>query len=159
MGKGPGAARLGQSGRPSSVTGDCSESLDSEPKVQVSDPSLDLIPFDTSLLSLSVPVGGRLRLFINNWHCITADAWILSTVSGYALEFIPGPTPVQTHKPNPIHFSPEEQSIIDSEVAALQEKQAISSVPPNDYLGSFISQLFLHLKKMVVGAQFSIYVF
>ena len=35
-----------------------------------------------------IPVGGRLRFFINQWIQITDDKWVLSTIkNGHKLEF------------------------------------------------------------------------
>ena len=44
------------------------------------------------LQSPKIPVGGRLRFFLQNWKKITDDQWVLSVIEeGYKLEFIQKP--------------------------------------------------------------------
>jgi hypothetical protein len=39
-----------------------------------------------------IPIGGRLRFFLENWNKITDDQWVLSIIlEGYKLEFIQKP--------------------------------------------------------------------
>ena len=40
------------------------------------------------LINPEIPVGGRLKNFVNNWEQITTDQWVLSIIrDGYKMEF------------------------------------------------------------------------
>ena len=84
-------------------------------------------------------LAGRLRLFLPNWQKITVDPAILNVVRGYKLEFLS--SPIQEYIRNPLQFSHAESEKIDSEVATLLEKGALSMVKPVS--GQFLSSLFL----------------
>ena len=91
-----------------------------------------------------IPVGGRLRFFIQNWVKITQDQWVLSLIQeGYKLEFetIPSFNGIkETKLPN------ENMSILLQEVDTLLQKQAIEKVDHNLNQG-FYSTFFLVPKK------------
>ena len=92
-----------------------------------------------------LPVGGRLKFFIDQWRKITDDKWVLSTISkGYKLEFQSFPPRtgiIQTRA------TAHALKIINSEVEKLLEKAAIEPVPiAEEHLG-FYSTLFLVPKK------------
>ena len=92
-----------------------------------------------------MPVGGRLRFFIDQWKKITDDKWVLSTISkGYKLEFqnIPPDSGVIQTK-----ASAEALKIINLEVEKLLEKGAIEPVPFVEQHLGFYSTMFLVPKK------------
>ena len=90
-------------------------------------------------LFMNTPVGGRLKLFLQNWQAIRRDPWILDTVQGIRLDFLT--TPVQSYLPNPYFHKKADQDMIDAEVMNLVQKNAVC---PADSMGdSFISNIFL----------------
>ncbi len=103
------------------------------------------LEFDSSLLANQAPVGGRLQFFLPNWKLITADAWVLSTVSGYNIEF--SDIPVQQVPPKPFRFGSLEAELLEVEVQEMLAKDAIECVPEADRAHAFVSQLFLRPKK------------
>ena len=92
-----------------------------------------------------LPVGGRLKFFIDQWEMITDDRWVLSTIkNGLKLEFtqIPNFTGVKiTNAP------PNQMKLIYSEVESLLEKGAIEKVPLQEVMEGFYSTFFLVPKK------------
>lgn len=91
---------------------------------------------------LQIPncVGGRLKYFTSYWKSITEDAWTTSTVQGYSIPFLQTPRYCLEHAP---HIIGDHESLIDTEVKALLEKNAICSVETPYHL----SQIFLVPKK------------
>ena len=77
-----------------------------------------------------IPVGGRLRFFLENWKKITDDQWVLSLIEeGYKLEFIQKP-PQSGMKETIVPR--KNLDILNAEVAELLRKDAIEKVPPNE---------------------------
>ena len=92
-----------------------------------------------------IPVGGRLRFFLENWKKITDDQWVLSLIEeGYKLEFIQKP-PQSGMKETIVPR--KNLDILNAEVAELLRKDAIEKVPPNERGCGFYSTFFLVPKK------------
>ena len=86
---------------------------------------------------------GRLVHYLENWKILTKDQWVLNTVQGYQLELLEEPT--QRVAPHPPQYSVEQSKLIEEEVSALLEKEAVSKVgQPNE---GFYSNLFLVPKR------------
>ena len=93
--------------------------------------------------SSQVRLGGRLRFFQHHWALLTKDAWVLSTIQGFQLEFWEPPR--ETYIPKPLSFSQPEMSLIDKEIRDLLTKGAISQ---SSFLpGGFVSTVFLVQKR------------
>ena len=88
-------------------------------------------------------LGGRIRNFLPNWIKISQDAVLLHTVQGLELEWEEIPSHSITNK-GP-RFSPEENKLIEIEIQAMLQKQAIA--PANHCKIQFIGHLFLRPKK------------
>ena len=103
---------------------------------------------DCSLLKVcypEIPVGGRLKFFMDQWKQITKDKWVLTTTEkGYKLEFqtLPPYTGIRQTSVNPTNLS-----ILNSEVGKLLEKAAIEPVPFAQCQEGFYSIFFLVPKK------------
>ena len=68
-----------------------------------------------------LPVGGRLKFFIDQWKLITDDKWVLSTIAnGYKLEFqnLPPFSGIRE-----THVNASNQAILNSEVESLLQKK------------------------------------
>ena len=92
-----------------------------------------------------IPVGGRLRFFLENWKKITNDQWVLSVIEkGYKLEFIKKPI-WQGIKQTIV--SQKNMEILLQEVNILIEKDAIESVQKEQIQSGFYSTFFLVPKK------------
>ena len=102
-------------------------------------------------LFMNTPVGGRLKLFLQNWQAITRDSWILETVQGIRLDFLS--TPVQSNLPNPCFHKKAEQDMIDAEVMNLVQKNAVC--PADSMEDSFIRNIFWFKRKGVVKDRLS----
>jgi hypothetical protein len=89
---------------------------------------------------------GGTELYLANWHAITTDPYVLECVAGYQLEFTAIP-PTGGNRPEESVFrgSEEQESIVENEVRALLEKQAI--VPMERRNDQFVSRLFVVPKK------------
>ena len=74
-------------------------------------------------ISHAISVGGRLRLFNDDWQKITSDAFILQAVCGYKLEFENGPPPIQTRVPAPYRLNQDERNAVDAEGAETFEQR------------------------------------
>ncbi|VDH90179.1 Hypothetical predicted protein [Mytilus galloprovincialis] len=93
----------------------------------------------------TIPVGGRLKHFIQEWESITDDQWVLKTLQeGLKLEFQETP-----HLTGIKHTSVNARNlpIILAEVEDLIEKNAIEIVPQAEIHQGFYSTLFLVPKK------------
>ena len=99
------------------------------------------IPSQTDL-----PLGGRITHFYDNWEKITQDTWVLDAVTGHKLEFTE--TPHQAYVPK-MHVTLEEAALIDLEVQALHQNNAISRVSNQNSCrtNQFVSPLFTVPKK------------
>ena len=95
---------------------------------------------------LQIPVGGRLRFFLENWKKIINDQWVLAVIKeGYKLEFTQNPPQSgirETLVPS------RNLDILNAEVAELLRKNAIEKVPINDRECGFYSTFFLVPKRM-----------
>ena len=91
-----------------------------------------------------LPVGGRLRSFLNRWRKITSDPSIIDIVSGMTIELLD--LPVQHHKPRPIPLSQEEITAGNAHIETLLQKRAIVPASPfgEDH---FISNVFMVPKR------------
>ena len=69
---------------------------------------------------ITCPVGGRLKLFLSNWECITQDPWVLESVKGVKLEFVTNP--VQRFPPNQLKFCKETADLVHMEIQDLKQK-------------------------------------
>ena len=87
----------------------------------------------------SLPLGGRLRLCVQNWKKICTNNWVLDVVSsGYKIPF--KYVPVQHFLPkNPVVTGPA-HDILVQEAADLLFKEAIA--PVNPAAGQFVSSYF-----------------
>ena len=85
------------------------------------------------------PIGGRIALFVTNWHRISQDPWVRETVTGHRLEL--ATTPIQGKIPEGVHMDPEKVCRLSKEVEDLAGKGAIT--PCGDNRDGFFSQLFL----------------
>lgn len=90
-----------------------------------------------------VPVGGRIKYFVENWQVLTSDPWILECVQGVKLEFCQ--TPPKQIQPPSLFFNQEKCSMITKEVKSLLDKKAIFQIPSQQE--HFLSHLFLVEKK------------
>jgi hypothetical protein len=89
-----------------------------------------------------LPLGDR----ITHWEKITQDPWVLDAVKGHKLEFTE--TPRQAYVPK-MHVTLEEAALIDLEVQALYQKNAISRVSNQNSCrtNQFVSPVFTVPKK------------
>ena len=106
-------------------------------------PALRKLELDTSVLSRSLPLAGRLQFFQTNWRLLTQDQYILQIVTGVVIPF--QQTPLQTNMPPHISHNQSEKENIEQEIAAMLQKGAIQVVSPMK--GEFISPIFLVPKK------------
>ena len=92
-----------------------------------------------------IPVGGRLKFFLNQWQKITQDRWVLSVMKeGLKLEFISKPPFSGVRQTN---ASAQNLSILQLEVDKLLQKGAIEPVPLGQMQTGFYSTFFLVTKK------------
>lgn len=97
------------------------------------------------LVCPSLPVGGRLLMFVKEWEKITEDNWVLSVLKeGLTFQFktIPENTGIKHTVINAMN-----QNFFTEEVRKLKEKSAIEMVPPVERQLGFYSTLFLVTKK------------
>ena len=91
------------------------------------------------MLCPQIPVGGRLRFFLENWKQITDDQWVLSVIEeGYKLEFIKNPP--QSGIKETLVLS-KYLNILIEKVADLFKTNAIKTVPFNERNSGFYSTL------------------
>ncbi|CAC5402810.1 unnamed protein product [Mytilus coruscus] len=92
-----------------------------------------------------IPVGGRLKYFLQNWKMITTDQLVLSIIEeGYKLEFLQRPAWTGIKK---TIISHKNTDIFLAEINSLLEKDAIEKMNFPEYLLGFYSTLFLVPKK------------
>ena len=87
--------------------------------------------------------GGKLAKYIAAWSLTTIDPRILNIITGVIIEF--DDTVCQLRAPNPINFSPSEQTAVDCELTKLLNKRVIE--PATKCEGQFISNIFLRPKR------------
>lgn len=88
-------------------------------------------------------IGGRLRLYSNNWEKITSDSFILQTVNGLKLDL--NSQVYQQSPPFPIRMNEVEKEAVDKEIQKLLSKNVIEVSQHED--NEFISNLFTRAKK------------
>ena len=103
----------------------------------------------SSIPSLNeLPVGGRLRLCIQNWRKVCSNSWVLDVVSsGYKMPF--RFVPVQHSRPKNPEVSGPAHDILVQEAADLLLKEAIAPVEP--VVGQFVSSYFAVTKPRSPG--------
>ena len=95
-----------------------------------------------------LPLGGRLRLCIQNWKKICSNSWVLDVVSfGYKMPF--KFVPVQRSLPKNPEVSGPAHDILVQEAADLLVKEAIAPVDPIP--GQFVSSYFAVTKPRSPG--------
>ena len=89
-------------------------------------------------------VGGRLRLFYNNWCKITSDPFILRAIKGYQIEI--NQSDLSFHKPL-VKFRRKSSEVedISAEIQKFHEKEVIE--PCKREAGDFLSNIFTRPKK------------
>jgi len=97
----------------------------------------------TNALSTAPPVAGRVAHCLSKWIQITSDPWTLEVVKGYHLEF--SKPPFQASPSHNVAKSLSEQQLLEGEIQALIQKQAV--VKPNPSRDQFVSRIFLVTKK------------
>ena len=91
-----------------------------------------------------LPQAGRLVHYLTNWSAITQDQWVLNMVRGYQIDFVAKPH--QGSLPTPPHYTSEQVTLIQEELAKLLQKQAIQPVEcPSET--DFYFNIFLVPKK------------
>ena len=91
-------------------------------------------------LVVDVKVGGRVSQFAPFWQHLTADDWVLSSVSeGVRIPF--ASTPFQSHPGKNMPFSPELTAICQSEIYSLLAKGAVEKIPLEEQC--FVSGIFV----------------
>ena len=91
-------------------------------------------------------VGGRLKLFIQNWCKITTDPHVINAVNGYRLEFSEETgAPSRSEPPYLFRCNKTEEIGIDQEIAKLFDKGVIE--PCHRETGEFVSNIFTRPKK------------
>ena len=67
-------------------------------------------------------IGGRLQHFADEWHLVTTDPWIISSLKeGLAIDFISIPT--QSTMPKSVPMGEDQETICDDEVSNLLKKR------------------------------------
>jgi hypothetical protein len=69
---------------------------------------------------LTLQVGGRLNLFLDEWHNITADRWVLEVIQkGYALQFTQVPPSNQGVKCTSVPKDLDAKKVLHQEIQTL----------------------------------------
>ena len=91
-----------------------------------------------------LPVGGRLKYFINEWYKLTSDPSILDTVKGMHINL--DSIPRQKHPPPQLKLSAPEIAAANDQIQKLLTKKAIMHTKTGQK-GEFVSNVFLRPKK------------
>ena len=103
------------------------------------------IDSETLLECPKIPVGGRLKFFVDRWESITDDSWVLETIqNGLKFEFISHPIYSEIRKTT-VHA--QNRDIFTDEVEKLLQKAAIVPIHAKQTHIGFYSTLFLVKKK------------
>ena len=103
------------------------------------------IDCETLLECPKIPVGGRLKFFVDRWESITDDSWVLETIqNGLKFEFISHPIYSEIRKTT-VHA--QNRDIFTDEVEKLLQKAAIVPIHAKQTHIGFYSTLFLVKKK------------
>ena len=87
-------------------------------------------------------MGGRLRLYIDNWSAIGAPRSVLDIVEGYRIPFVGNPPLSLPTEDSYTHLrQPEHVQVIDEEVKALLQKSAIEEVSATER--GYFSKMFV----------------
>lgn len=97
------------------------------------------LPFPPSIRCMA----GRLKNYVDKWHTITSDQWILDAIKGVTIDFIEKPT--QLFVPTQYKFNPLEIKIIDEQIACFLERGIIEKATHSN--GEYISNIFIRPKK------------
>ena len=111
-------------------------------------PKAELNPFeqqDRDITPNTDIIGGRLRLYKNEWQNITSDIHILEAISAYRLDFEHKPPSRQPRPPRPYKLNKEERKAVDEEIDKLLKKGVIEISKYED--DQFISNIFTRPKK------------
>ena len=92
--------------------------------------------------TIEPPIGGRLRLFINNWQRITTDPVVLNAVRGYKIEFAAKLEQIDTRQ---FKRNTSVTENIQVEIKRLQDKNVIETCEHVE--GEHLSNIFLRPKK------------
>ena len=99
---------------------------------------LELFPQVTT----NMPLGGRLRQFVNHWKVITNDTEILNIVQGWEIKFTETPIPKQPHQ---VKMTEVEKQTIRQEIETMKRKGDLEETLYEN--GQILSNLFLKEKK------------
>ena len=81
-----------------------------------------------------IPVGGRLKHFIERWQKVTNDSWVLKTVGeGVQIPYITFPPPPQTQS-REYHLEPKHQNVLEQGMLEWQKKQVADQIPGDNGL-------------------------
>ena len=107
---------------------------------------MSVTPLAQSHAECGIPLAGRLEYFLQNWHVITQDRWVLEAVQGYRVPFTG--VPRQPRPPGQIVLLQEGDSLMGDEIQGMLEKGAISRTSPRGR--GFLSNVFLVPKQAEV---------
>ncbi len=138
---------------------ECSQASKEQPRAEVANSHSQTQPTEPEQVGKCIPpsvlskseidklvIGGRLRSYSHVWEKYTSDQYILSTVSGYKIEFI-NKAPYQpfSNIPRPYKLNEHEIEAIDNEIIKLQQKGVIEhTVIEHD---QYVSNNFTRPKK------------
>lgn len=91
----------------------------------------------------ALPVGGRLRIFIQKWIQETSDPFILEHIRGVKIPLTSRPK--QSKIPKPLNMSQSDKDLISQDIQKMLRNKVIKEVIPNQ--NTFISQIFNVAKK------------
>lgn len=97
-----------------------------------------------------IPTGGRLRFFSKAWEKITSDAWTRSVIrSGYRIQFRVRPRLRRLPLSHMLTIPSDQEKlrVLQNEIKAMLQKQAIERVTDRHNPSGFFSRLFLVRKK------------
>ena len=106
-------------------------------------PALMAIGMDTTILSRTLQLAGRLQHFLSSWQPPTQDQFILDMAVAIQIPFT-----IFSHQsrvPPPTFHNQSEKVAIDQEISEMLQKGAIQVVSPMN--GEFLSSVFLVKKK------------
>ena len=90
-----------------------------------------------------LPIGGRLKYYLNNWQVVTGDSQILKVVQGYDMDLTT--IPPKGDMVWQLNMPETQKALVQEEVNSLLQKQAIVPVQKDEI--HFWSQIFLREKK------------
>ena len=94
------------------------------------------------------PVGGRLKLYADNWPLVSDDPWILSVIRyGYRLQFDMLPPTTRLPVGPRFHLSGHPLVAAEDAIRKLLDKKAVIELDPTTVSRGFYSPIFLVPKK------------